>query len=431
MAPESSALEWHVSQTTAVANRSVRTSRCSRPVSASTNATGIARTRSRMDVGYALPAVLEEPAPQLPWYRPRIERLALFLWGVLGVALVLNIALRKDGWNGVWFIYYDACLRWFDAEPVYPAVHGFLYPPCTLPLFAPFAAIGDTAGCIAFRLFNFAALLGSVLLALRTGFPRPLTRKQGGVFLALLLVPSIGALNQSQINPLILALLIGSAVAAQKERWRIAALLAAFATGIKIYPVAFGLLLCAREPRRFLPWFGAFLAAVFALPYLFHDPTYVTQLYRDLFERLGADTREGDMTFRNVQLILQTAGIPVSATAYLGIEGLAALGVLAVSQRARDLGYALALALCWMTAFGPATEKVTYILAGPVYAFALVRARGTPRFALLALLTAVFLVPQLPIPALLRTTFNRLALPAATTVLMGHLAWRAWRAERR
>ena len=362
-----------------------------------------------------------------PRQLPRIDRIAYVMWGIFGAALALRIALRTNDYNGVYGGYYKATLCWLEGRPVYGANPEFVYPPFALVLLSLFAPLGEHAGGVAWRVFTFCTYFGAIFWALRVGFPRPLGRRARGVFWLLLIVPSIGSLNIGQVNPVLFASILASAVAASLGRWRLAAVFGAPGVGLKLYPAAFGLLLGAMEPRRFLPWFALALGVVFALPYAFGDVAYVHALHREFVERLTGDERLANPNFRDFRLVLQLFGISVGAVGYLVIQGVAALGLLAASLRVRSLGYMVAFACCWMTLFGLATEKVTYILVAPVFCWCLVESRGRREFKLLLGAFLLFCFPQVPLGSLLRSSFAMVALPLATTVLLAVLLVNALR----
>src|SRR5207245_4655614 len=114
-----------------------------------------------------------------------------------------------------------------------------------------------------------------------------------------------------------------------------------------------------------------------------------------LCARLGAEDRStGDISrsYRDLQLLLRSLGLPISLTAYRIVEVIAAGTCAAAVIRMRKTGNPQsavwacgALGLGWMTLFGPTTESSTYVLVAPILAQAVVdasdRGRGQRRLA--------------------------------------------------
>jgi hypothetical protein len=234
-------------------------------------------------------------------------------------------------------------------------------------------------------------LLGGLAWWLRSGLPvTPTARQQAAVFL--LVVPlALSSLNNAQPNPLVTGLLLAAAAGAVTERWSAAALCAALATAVKVYPLAVGLLLAAVYPRRFLPRLVLALAVLAALPFLCQRFGYVAAQYAAWYERL----REGDesrkywplhMAYRDLWLLFRLAHVPISSRGYVGVQLLSAGGCALLCLAARWRGWprrtlllaVLTLGSCWMTLCGPATESCTYVLLAPTLAWGLVRAEPRP-----------------------------------------------------
>src|SRR5437868_1652934 len=92
-----------------------------------------------------------------------------------------------------------------------------------------------------------AAVTARVLLA-------PPRRR--GLLLLFTVPGALLSLNNGQLNLPVIGLLLVMVAAAARERWTLAAVVAAGAVLLKIYPVAVALLLAVQHPRKFGPRFA-------------------------------------------------------------------------------------------------------------------------------------------------------------------------------
>ncbi len=372
--------------------------------------------------------------------KPPLQHVAYACWIAVAIGVTVSPLVHKGYWNGVFPDFRWAAIEWTEGGDTYLPDREYRFPPITTLLLVPFAYAGELVGGALWRWFNIAVYLGAVFWAFRVAFPKSMPRLARAGILLLLLAPSITSLNNAQANGLVIGMLIASAVALQQERYRLAAFLAAGPVGIKLYPIAFGMVAGVLRPRRFLPWFVLFVAACALVPFLAQHPDYVRRQYSMLFERLQHDDRTADVTmmYRDVRLVCAAVGIQIGDRAYMvmqvlagaGIAGLCLLGKRAGWSANRLFGYALALVCCWMTVFGPTTEKATYIFTTPVLAWCLIDARVDLRWSAVRfyiVLYVAYIVPLVGGRAAIRSLPARVALPLATLVLFGALIRRAVR----
>jgi hypothetical protein len=173
--------------------------------------------------------------------------------------------------------------------------------------------------------------------------------------------------------------------AAGKGAFVQAALAIGLASYLKIYPVAIGLLLTVMAPRKFGAIFALSLALLGLSPFLFQHWPYVESQYALwTFYRLHEDRLQFSAAHAPLDLwflLVRAGGLPISATAYRGLQvltgALAALYVVAGRRkswpRERLLAGIFALGCIWMTLLGPATEGLTYILVAPAVVLAFVQ----------------------------------------------------------
>jgi hypothetical protein len=192
----------------------------------------------------------------------------------------------------------------------------------------------------------------------------------------LLLLPlAIGNFNNGQINPLIIGLLMISILAAHSGQWMSAALCIAISAYIKIYPLAFGLLLVLLYPRQ-LGWrLALVLALLGVLSFLLQQPGYVFEQYHRWFGSRAADNRRMNMDIapRDFAMLLRVAHINLSGYALIALQVLAGAAAAAICafgrlqrwSEERLLVCVFSLGTCWMLLFGPSTEDATYVILAP------------------------------------------------------------------
>ncbi len=337
----------------------------------------------------------------------RWQVLALAAWVVLAGGVVTRVVLRP-GQQTVYPIFAEAGRRWLAGEDVYrledsgavPAratvrellrpsarlpvgwgVVSYRYSPLTTALLVPAGLLPDRLGAVLWRLTGVAVLLAAARRWMRVAVPYPLTRGQRGLFVLALVPFALGSVNNGQTNPLLLALILATFTACAEGRFNLASLCFGLAFWLKLYPLAFGLLLLVIHPRQLVWRLPLTVLLLGATAFLFQRPGYVADEYVNFARALSLEDRSAwptEAAYRDLRLLCRVCGLPLSATAYAVVRaGLAAL-VVAIcwaSRRRwpvrRSLCVALNLGLCWVLACGPATESPTYLLLGPVMGWAL------------------------------------------------------------
>lgn len=383
-------------------------------------------------------------APRNPARAWPLERIARGVWGTVAVFLLVRILVQGDRRNSVYPVFAAAARRWLEGGDLYAPGSGFRYPPPAAVLLVPFELAGDLPGSLLWRALNLGAFLGAVWWAMRAGLPAPWSSARRGAFALLLVLPSVSSLNNGQSNGLLLGALMASAVAAGRRRWVLAAALATLPVLLKVYPLAFGALLTLVWPLRFGAPFAICTLLAFLAPFLLQDPAWVKAQYTTLIEQLRAEDRIADFhnAYRDLRLLLSWSGVALSRAAWTVVQ-LAAGGACAVWilwLRRRGLAprlvaaWAFALSTWWMTLFGPATEKATYMLVGPALCWLLVTARRSARleWGLALAAYATFVLTQLAsqIPRSVRSGWPglRVLLPFGA-VLLGLALWRTARRD--
>jgi hypothetical protein len=261
----------------------------------------------------------------------------------------------------------------------------FRYSPFVAALMTPLGMIPTDLGAVLWRAVQAAILL----LALRA-WARVAVPVVPWPALAILALPlCIGNMHNGQLNPLVAALMLLSAVAFVRESYWFAAAAIAGAAMFKVYPLSLGLLFCIVEPRRFTIRLSIALAAGCLLPFALQSPEYVLQQFADWLDRVGVDNRTSqpiERGYHDFQRLLLRWGVDIPLESYRGIEVLAGCAAAALVawgridgwDRSRLVHACVSLGFVWCTLFGPATESATYMLLAPVIAFAALAVGNRP-----------------------------------------------------
>jgi hypothetical protein len=317
----------------------------------------------------------------------RWQQLALGMW--LGILLIISgRAVLSQRAHGVYPIFAEAGRHWVEGTELYrPGVEPYRYSPLVTLLFAPFGRLPDAIGGTLWRLLNATVYLGALLWWYRVATVSGRNALSGThqAILFLLVIPlSVGNLNNGQSNALVIGLLLAAVAGVASQRWNLASICLALATLFKIYPLALGLLLALIFPRRLAGRLALALAVGFFLPFCFQQPAYVLSQYQSWMVHLRADDRHlmsEDFWYRDVRLLGHALGLEIAPVIYLILQLLSALALGAFTfwasrasgDRNRLLNLVFALAVCWMTLIGSATEACTYMLLAPSLAWTILQ----------------------------------------------------------
>ncbi len=308
---------------------------------------------------------------------------AILFWIVLIVGVCGRVAYAPPGSGTVVPIYLHAAERWRNGQDVYspqPPLDVYRNPPIVSMAFVPFTVLPVKTGEIIWRLIGIALFLGGLGGFVRNAFGELSSLRMGLLYAiaAELIIPSA---NNGQINVhLIGAILLGATNILKDRPWR-AALWFALAASLKLYPVAAAFLFVIVDPR--LSW-RLFLtcAAMTVLPFLGHDPHFVTSEYREFWQFLDLDDRSQTPFLHRAPIdwtIAPRVWFDTFIPSMLGkvIAAIVGLGMAACvgfakfrRNRTDSVVLAFGMGAVWMTAFGPATELPTYALLAPSMAIA-------------------------------------------------------------
>ncbi|MEZ6036670.1 MAG: glycosyltransferase 87 family protein [Planctomycetota bacterium] len=318
--------------------------------------------------------------------RPRLERAAFVVWALLVLGVLGRVAFDPNPeHNNVYLKVFAKAAHAFESQTdAYGAAEGgYRYPPACTVLLVPFELCGPRLGSVLWRLLNIAALLLGVFAVLRAGFPMALSRAERAVFWLVLAGTQIGSLNNGQANSLILGLLLLATLTQLRAHSVAPAAAIACSTVLKVYPLAYGLVLGVLRPRLLL-WLIPLLTALLALPFALREPGYVWDQHVALAEKLLHEDRTNDLgnSYRNLPLLFHVVGVTIPSAVFLALQALGGLGIVALCLRLRAVGatpmrvlhYAFGLTMCHFMLLGPATELSTYALLGPTLAWGLLEA---------------------------------------------------------
>ena len=315
--------------------------------------------------------------------RHPFQALAVGLWVALLLGVGGRVAFGPVRSQTVVPVYLGAAKRWACGEDVYaiePPLDVFRYPPGAAAAFVPLAQLPERIAGLIWRGIGAAVLLLGLRMWVRQGLSPPLSPGETGAVFALVAPLALPSLNNGQANVLIAGLLLLGATAATRLRGRFAGLWFALAAGVKVYPLAVGLLIACGNPRRILPALLLGCTALAAFPFLLQAPEYVVAEYRTFLRLVRMDDRahahEPDRWPRDLRMALRVWVGDPSPVVYGAIQLVTAMGmaglVAVVARRTRNPRIAAPLALhlgcVWITVLGPATEVHTYTLLGPTAA---------------------------------------------------------------
>lgn len=340
--------------------------------------------------------------------------MVLLLWLVLLIAIACRSAWSPQR-NSVYPIYADAGRNWLAGQTCYgylrPDHDIFRFSPVVAAAFVPFGMLPDPVGGPLWLLLNAGVFCLGLLCFVRTMQEARLDWAILGLAVLPWALPSFANL---QANPLVIGLLLAGTAACRARRWNVAAMALTAASLIKLYPLAYALLLAVVYPRKLSVRLVVALLVGLGLPFVMHDADYVTsqwQIWRDDLARYHG-LRTAEWHFVDFGLLLHGLGISLSPVAWATLQvssGLALAGFVwlwcrssvaesAILDRVHTLG------ACWMVLFGPGSESPTYTLLAPAFAIACAEAwRSSSRPWFLMLLFGLMLLRGLsvnvPLPA--------------------------------
>lgn len=314
-----------------------------------------------------------------PWLRA-----ALAAWLLVALAVSVRSVLQPRHCNATarWQAAGAAFLR---GEPLYQSddakLEGYRPSPLAACLFAPMSAWPLPVAGVFLRLLNAGLFVAAALAWMRRGQATPFSPAQCGIALLLMLPLALNSLNGAQAHLFVLSLMLLCLTAAAADRWMAAALAAALAGLLLLYPLALAVALCVAFPRRFLVPFLAAFALLALVPMLLQSPAYAAAQYAGWADLLKLRGMGQPAACRDLWHLFRTWHVHLGPGRYELIQlggGLMFIASLAwYSWRGMSLHgrltLALLLAVLWTLLLGPAADSSTYALIGPPLVWLLLR----------------------------------------------------------
>jgi Glycosyltransferase family 87 len=351
-----------------------------------------------------------DPAPDKTAPTHFWVNLAIGIWSLAFILLCGRTLVLKIDHHSVYPVFTNAAQNWIDGTRLYKvaSTEEFRYSPLVAAFFIPLRLLGPRLGQFIWRSLNFLVYVGGLLYCCKAGLPRNLSRNQRAALFILVLPLSVGSLNNAQSNPLVIGLMLIAIAAVVQDMWMLSAIAIALATLFKLYPVVLGLLLMLTFPKKMSWRMILWLAIGAVLPFALQRTDYVIDQYRQWAHYLVTEDRQGGPKsdwYRDLRAVWRIYISPMGQSTYLIVEvatgGMIALlcilGRLKNWPRRLLLTFMLALACCWMTALGPATESSTYILLAPSLVWAIIEAEVEAWRIAYVVVFGLFLVSQLAI----------------------------------
>jgi hypothetical protein len=313
------------------------------------------------------------------------KRELVLLLAFLGAAVVVAIQRGVYGFPNDYAIFRASYWNLISQRDLYvlrldQARDYFKYSPTFALLFAPFALLPFLSGLILWNVVN--AL--TIWLALRVLLPK----EEAPLAQALVFLPTLRAMQSSQSNALVAALIIFAFVCYERGwRWR-AGWSIALGAAIKIFPLAAATFVLPRRYRvRSVAIALVCTVVLVAMPLLVTSPSGLIEQYRSW----GAlEKTEATQVGSSAMVLIRDAGLswpawPIQVLAAAFLVGALALRAWQWGERGVRLQF-LALTLVFCVVFNHRAERQSAVIAvsGLVIWF-LVRPRAVWRTTLFAI----------------------------------------------
>lgn len=346
-------------------------------------------------------------------------RLALWMWGILAIALCVKILVEGDR-HSVYPAFAGGSRDWWASEVMYDH-EGYFYSPTFSVLFTPFAILPNRLGQMVWGLTSMGLFLWSLRVFYRDVLPRSWPRDTEAGFLLLTLGGSLRSLWSLQSNAAIMACVLFAAAAIVRAGWWRAAWLLALPIYIKVWPAIVAGLLGVHWPKKLIGRGIVACAALACIPFLTKLPSQVGGYYQAWIDCLAR--REAAAVrftgYRDGWTIWEQFSSPVNPHAYFMVQAAGGLATLAwcvwigrrLNRRQLEIrsehrsqrtgqtrGFSgaipadstvmgsvadarttsdiiintLAAWSIWQLLLGPGTERLTYLIVAPFAAWAIV-----------------------------------------------------------
>lgn len=374
-------------------------------------------------------------------------RWVVAVWIGFTVAAVIKVLVQPTV-HTVYPVFAEAAKNWWQDVSLYlpsPERDLFRYSPTFAVLMSPFGLLPDRLGGVLWLVANVALLLAVLHWAAGEVFPGLDQPDREAIWLGLTLVGSARSLWAGQSNSLVLATAIGAMLAIGRGRWWIAAGLLTGGGFIKVWPWALALLAGACWPRQLVLRMLVMTGLWAAVPFLTRAPETVLWQYQQWGEMLNTTQMYRWGGYRDAWTLWEWIQFPVSRDLYELVQCESALAVLAwclwqrwhlrsatpamkttrfhsrfsaeedrwrvgtgglpanlpaeepaagessASGFARMATSLLSAWAAWQLLFGPASERLTYIVIAPMVSWAVLESFRSGRYRALALMAWILI----------------------------------------
>lgn len=366
-----------------------------------------------------------------------LMRHAINLWCILAIVASVKAIVQPEH-KTVFPCFADSARNWWADQTMYDSpdrTTGYRYGPTFAVLVTPFAAFSNSVGGILWNIASITALVLSIRSLTRHVLPGEWTKKAQALLLILTLVGSARGIWSAQSNSFVFAFAaLGITSIARNQFWRASAWLAACVT-IKMWPLAFVLLLIPFFARQLIGRFTVAMCGFLLLPFLTRPVDIVFRHYNEWFTLLTGPyrtLRQGG--YRDLYTILDSVLPTVNDNAYtllqLGLAGAACLWCIWRSRhesKPQLLTSILSIWLTWQLLVGPGTERLTFQLAAPILSWAVVYSLQQKRLIVLSI-TAWVTTCVLGVGAVERALLPFLS-AAPGIIVLGMVLLLAWQIE--
>jgi hypothetical protein len=248
----------------------------------------------------------------------------------------------------------------------------FVYSPTFALFFYPFSVFYNPIGMLAWVALGAAVFWYGVRYALII-MERDVSLVQGKWLFwgtVMMFNETLKCMLSTQVNALIAGIVMLSVGLYFSGRFRMAAIMLAFVTNFKIFPIVMALLLCLEFNRSFIIYFFGALATSFAIPFLVASPKFNLELLQNWWFFIAHDTIK--IGFLGLEPSLRFFGFAPSADAFMIFTLLNAAAIAALTwkifalNRGAFIRISVPLALSFMLLFNKRTESPTLVVGLPV-----------------------------------------------------------------
>lgn len=344
----------------------------------------------------------------------------------LGTLILFIQAVLTERFNN-FYIFRSSWGHLVHGMPLYqlyPAEHGdlFLYHPSFPVLFFPFAVLPVHFSLLLWMMLNTFAVFYAVRQL-------PATVKQQHAILLLIMLELLNAIQSSQVNPAMTAMMLLTLIHLQKGKVRTAALFTCLLFFIKGYGAIVGIMfLFVDRKLEYLKYCIIFGLAGTLLPLLFISPATLWQHYQDWFALITDPViREDCSLFGMLHAFAHDfSRMPTRADSWIFLAALGGLitaatcTAIARSERSRYL--LLGYLMIWVVIFNQAAESPTYVIAvtGAVTVLTLYSHKSVKMVLLVLMIFVTSLCPTDLVPKFLNdlaVTYQLKALPLTIVLL--------------